>query len=95
VGLGIVGDNFFHILPKILDWESVLDAIEDALTRKQYGKRPNLDVFSKYLNNPFFEVYLRLSQTRDTCGHPNPKWVAGDPKSVSNRVPIWETHFLL
>jgi hypothetical protein len=54
VGLGIVGDNFFHILPKIIDWESVLDAIEDALTRKQYRKRPNLDVFGRYLNNPFF-----------------------------------------
>jgi hypothetical protein len=34
VGLGVVGDNLFSILPKILDWKSVLDTIGDALVRK-------------------------------------------------------------
>ena len=36
---------------------------------------------------------LRLSPTRKPYGHPNPKWVARDPKSASNRVPIRETYF--
>jgi hypothetical protein len=32
VGLGVVGDDFFPILLKILDWESVLDTLGDALS---------------------------------------------------------------
>ena len=36
---------------------------------------------------------LRLSPTSDPYGHPNPKWVARDPKSVSNRIPIQVTYF--
>jgi hypothetical protein len=31
VGLGVVGDYFFVVLPKILDWESVLGTLGDAL----------------------------------------------------------------
>ena len=31
VGLGVVGDDFFPILPKIIDWESGLDTLGDAL----------------------------------------------------------------
>jgi hypothetical protein len=38
---------------------------------------------------------LRLSPTSDPYGHPNPKWVTRDPKSASNRLPVWETHFRL
>ena len=30
---------------------------------------------------------------RNPYGHPNLKWVARDPKSASNRVPIRETYF--
>ena len=36
--------------------------------------------------------FLGLS---DPYGHPNPKLVAGDLRSTSNRVPIRETHFRL
>jgi len=36
---------------------------------------------------------MRLSPTRNPYGHSNPKWVAKDLKSASNRVPIWETYF--
>ena len=36
---------------------------------------------------------LRLSPIGDSYGHLNLKWVARDPKSSSNRVPIWETYF--
>ena len=36
---------------------------------------------------------LRLSPTGDPYGHPNPKWVLDGTVSVSNRVPICETHF--
>ena len=32
---------------------------------------------------------------RNPYGHPNLKWVARDPKSASNRVPIRETYFEL
>ena len=35
---------------------------------------------------------LRPSPIRNLYGHPNPKWIARDPKSVSNRVPIWEIY---
>jgi len=38
---------------------------------------------------------LRLSPIRNPYGHPNPKWVARDQKSASNRVPIRETYFRL
>ena len=31
--------------------------------------------------------------TSNPYGHLNLKWVARDPKSSSNRVPIWETYF--
>ena len=30
--MGVVGDDFFPILLKILDWESVLDTLGDALS---------------------------------------------------------------
>jgi hypothetical protein len=30
VGLGVVGDEFFLILLKFLDWETTLDTLEDA-----------------------------------------------------------------
>ena len=36
---------------------------------------------------------LRRSPIGDSYGHPNLKWVAGDSKLVSNRVPIRETYF--
>jgi len=35
VGLGIVGDEFFPILLKILEWETVLGTLGDALTLLQ------------------------------------------------------------
>jgi len=38
---------------------------------------------------------LRRSPTRNPFGHSNPKWVARDPKSASNRVSIQETYFRL
>ena len=33
--------------------------------------------------------------TRNPYDHPNQKWIARDPKSVSNRVPIRKTYFEL
>ena len=36
---------------------------------------------------------IRLSSIGDPYGHLNPKWVAGDPKLASNRVPIREIFF--
>ena len=35
VGLGIVGDEFFPILLKIIEWETVLGTLGDALTLLQ------------------------------------------------------------
>jgi hypothetical protein len=40
-----------------------------------------------------FKNTFRLSPTRDTYEYPNPKWVAEEPKSVSNRKPILKTYF--
>ena len=37
--------------------------------------------------------FLRLSSTWNPYGHLNPKWIARDLKSASNRVPIRETYF--
>jgi hypothetical protein len=34
-----------------------------------------------------------MSPTRNPYGNPNPKWVARDPNSASNRVHIRETYF--
>jgi len=36
---------------------------------------------------------MRLSPTKNSYGHPNPKWLARDSKSAVNRVPIRETYF--
>jgi len=38
-------------------------------------------------------AHVRLSPTGNPYEHPNPKWVARDLKSASNRVPIRETYF--
>jgi hypothetical protein len=32
VALGVVGNEFFSILPKFLNWETVLDTLGDALS---------------------------------------------------------------
>jgi len=34
--LGVVGDVFFSILPKIMDWEIVLGTLGDALMLKWF-----------------------------------------------------------
>jgi len=36
VGLRVVGDEFFKILPKFLDWEIVWGTLGDALTREVF-----------------------------------------------------------
>ena len=45
------------------------------------------------MNKEYSKMYIWLSPTKNPYGHPNPKWVARDPKSASNRVPIRETYF--
>jgi hypothetical protein len=54
------------------------------------GSSPTSILAKKYTSN---SATLRLSLIGDLYGYPNPKWVAGDSKSASNRVPIRETHF--
>jgi len=38
VGLGIVGDEFFLFLLKILDWEALLGTLGDTLRKKSFPR---------------------------------------------------------
>jgi len=60
VGLGVGRDEFFSILPKFLDWETVLGTLGDALRENSLFEA--VKVASSFLGCPKFKIpYMTLS----------------------------------
>ena len=67
---------------------------------KPNSSRPNMDAWPsvpspvRNLTMPT-EKQIRPTPTRNPYRHPNPKWIAIDLKSASNRLPIRKIYFTL